>query len=491
MRSSVIPPPLKSPDFKQRLKVTVGGRKAGSVEIPPAIVPNVEAEIYLPERSDGELEVRLYARREQAPGLFAGFRYSFESEADQGGVVVRSNRAYWKGGGEEHWSSGVVDGVVICEPRDLEILQPPGHVDHTKISGCFWITPNFALKPFKTLLQSYTGEVTIKGNEPRTFDVDGHLLKFEHWYKYQRSSGNDTLVFFEPVAEFEVETEADINALLLDLDDVLLLASFGTRQRTICHGWTAETPRGFVRQYRRKYGFPQPKPDHTFNHFLVFDEMFDRFMAITWAQFRQHSQKDLVRQALWRITSDVEQTGETIFLVLFSAVENMLEVFSRESPIGKSIVDRPTWKALKADLDRVIGGAVLGRSQYEQLFQKVRELNRKTLATAFDEFAIFKRLRLEGLWPFVGDGHGITLTAIRNRLIHGYQVSPDDHRSLLIARLHLQWTAEQMMLRILGWPVEESVVSPQVIENRFPDVDWQRERETLTAAWSNRSNLVG
>ncbi len=51
------------------------------------------------------------------------------------------------------------------------------------------------------------------------------------------------------------------------------------------------------------------------------------------------------------------------------------------------------------------------------------------------------------LWPVFGEG--LSLSRIRNKLIHG--ILSGDETFLSFARIHLKWIVERCLLAIIGW----------------------------------------
>lgn len=93
------------------------------------------------------------------------------------------------------------------------------------------------------------------------------------------------------------------------------------------------------------------------------------------------------------------------------------------------------------------------------------------------------RVGLSDLWPVTDHRNGISLAQIRNKLIHGYFIAPEFEQSLWVARVHLEWVVERLLLAVLGWdPRRLSRVTSMTLETFTPYHNWKQARQQLTAA---------
>jgi hypothetical protein len=125
----------------------------------------------------------------------------------------------------------------------------------------------------------------------------------------------------------------------------------------------------------------------------------------------------------------------------------------------------------------------LAQGKRDSIYSGLRSLNRAPVGAALRALCEQYRVDLSDLWPVTDDGNGITLAQIRNKLIHGYFIGPEFERSLWIARVHLEWIVERLLLAVLGWDGRRhSRVGFMALKIFAPYHNWKQARQELTAA---------
>lgn len=98
--------------------------------------------------------------------------------------------------------------------------------------------------------------------------------------------------------------------------------------------------------------------------------------------------------------------------------------------------------------------------------------------TSFTHYAV----DLHDLWPVFGEKEGISLSSIRNKLIHGVPLDPLKSKGLLGACLHLQWTVERLLLAVLSWPLTESRIDIGAM-GFYGEKAWRDDQQLLSRAF--------
>lgn len=204
---------------------------------------------------------------------------------------------------------------------------------------------------------------------------------------------------------------------------------------------------------------PQTLRKHDFNDTLIFDKDFPKFIISTYKRFTEAKDKDLLRQAIQRAIYSPHKMSQNVFLTLFSGVESLVLLASKEP-----ILSRKEWanfrKAVKTFIEKCphLNGEE-NKNRRKLIYEKMPELNRIAFSTAFKKLCSDYNIDLSGLWPVIDRKNGVTLSDIRNRLIHGDVLSLQEERSLVWAGLNLRWILERLILSILEWPIVDSRVS--------------------------------
>ena len=116
------------------------------------------------------------------------------------------------------------------------------------------------------------------------------------------------------------------------------------------------------------------------------------------------------------------------------------------------------------------------------VYEKTSELNRVAFGTVYKQCSSDLGgygFHDDDLWPVVGSASGVSLSEIRNRLVHGVVFTPSQQEALFKALIHLRWCVERMVLAALEWPLERSLVG-EFLRHMAPYNSWREEQRTLT-----------
>jgi len=444
--------------MKQQVLLTTIQSEDGTVE-------NVRCTFTIPVRLSDPLELRFTPTREQANLLGFPFKFSVSGQiADSEGrpvFTIHADKVFEKDNSLTHWGPDIFECSIVGEPQDLTVceLRNPPRVDTFQTTkGSFWLTPNSFLAPHKPILYGLTGATKILRHRCMHFKLlNGTKLTFDTHYRNIDHEDGDLRVP-ELVAVFELPSKERIPETLTLLDDLLLLVSFVTRQRCVCLGWDAGDSSGLTRYFRRSVRAPHVKKDHSFNEALIEPEDFKKFIRCTYRRFAASPQQDLLRQALQGLIFDGDSILEDSFIRLYSAVETLVLLFRRKCALEEVLlVNR--WMELKKELRKFLKSRNLSPNERKLMYEKLPELNRVSFTTALGKLLSKYSVELSDLWPLASAGpNTISLSDIRNRLVHGDRINREERNAMVIALAHLRWTAERLALATLGWPIERSRV---------------------------------
>ena len=170
--------------------------------------------------------------------------------------------------------------------------------------------------------------------------------------------------------------------------------------------------------------------------------------------------------------------GEVV--ALYTAIEILVLQFRRTAGL-EFIVGSDEFQSIRKELKRGIDAlTILDENKKFLMKQKLSELNRVSLGTAFEAFCKHYSVQLTDLWPVVKRDSGVSLSDVRNMLVHGEHFGPDQYEALSFAQFHLRWTVERMILSVLTWPIDKSTVSPQFLGSWIPYKEWKTKQSSLS-----------
>jgi len=191
--------------------------------------------------------------------------------------------------------------------------------------------------------------------------------------------------------------------------------------------------------------------------------------------------------AIYRSIDWRERTLENAFISAFSAIENIILYFRKSNNLV-NVLDMEQWKIFKKDIEIYIKEELIEKIKLTEkerrnlIYEKVGELNRISISAVFNKMCAFYSIDLHDLWPLIETNGGISLSNIRNKIVHGDTFSHIESHALMAAYEHLRWTLERLILSILGWPIEKSRVSGEFLSSHMAMAKgWEKDRKILSS----------
>jgi len=481
-----------------RLQVTVRSGKL--------LVKNVPCRIYLPGKITDPISLEFHLDEKKGSSLLGLFDGAIQGKLkDTSGDVrsqIHATKVYFSNKKKQMWGDGseiTMTGI----PRDLTITtllkKGKNHNREHPITGSFWITPSEMLSPDQNIHLSYTGEVNVETLERKQFTLPNDIsLSFNKHFRHVTDDYNDLITFSELVAEYEITgTAKNHDRIILDsltyLDDFLLLVSFAARQPCICLGWEQSNAIKWTKHYRRDRIVPPIVEAANQNQALIDVSRFEDFFPPAYRHFMDFEPREFLRRALGNL---VFQYGRNIsegsFLTLYSAFETLILWFRGKSNLEKILPDSE-WSQFQKNFKKWIKAdpSFSQSSERRKLFyENLRGMNRISLSTAFAKFCSDFSIYTQDLWPAFENEGGPSLSRIRNKLIHGVPLDPQQIKFLIPAYVHLRTLVERSILAILQWPIEESSVYTGATDE-YGGRSWKEARESLKQAFIDFPELSG
>jgi hypothetical protein len=266
----------------------------------------------------------------------------------------------------------------------------------------------------------------------------------------------------------------------------LLLVSFAARYRVVCIGIDAYTEAGdhFV-FYRKKITVPD-EAEEDFNDAVIDPSDFKKFISKAYRRYiatGDDGPHELLRHALHLVMPRSHRTAESEFTTLYAALETLVLWHPRAIGLEFIIENDKDWSQLRDDLGEFLKQHPMLKDDKEKrklIRAKLGELRRVPFTVAFERFCGDFGVDVADLWPVVGKVSEMSLSEIRNHTVHGSTLKWSQWLALIVAREHLRWTVERMLLAIFGWPVEESKVRPAwLAKNRTAMIDLEASRRAM------------
>jgi hypothetical protein len=223
-----------------------------------------------------------------------------------------------------------------------------------------------------------------------------------------------------------------------DIEALLILASFASRERSMLRHWSTEDIDGLMRRY---WTFNIPK-----------------------CRRRPRGIEPLVPR-------DPDQCGKFLTSALKVYIEaNHTEML--DAAIYALLLDE---LALEVKIVRLVSGI---QSALIFALQEPRTPRSPQIKALYDKFLEKYTPDFNDLWPLVGASKGESLSRIRNAAVHGGVFAERDWTALSYAAENLHWLLERIILISLGWDIQNSAVSPAGLRF-YHAYQWQSEQRSL------------
>lgn len=250
----------------------------------------------------------------------------------------------------------------------------------------------------------------------------------------------------------------DYLAKIDKLNDVTSLAH---GKKVLCTTWNFNSPEQNVTYHRCDYiKQPDIKLEH---HYMIVPKIFmEEFLQKAYDAYVSSPYHENLRLAINILTLE-KSFLEQSYLSLFQAYESFLLTFKKINNI-EEILPRENFSRVRAAIQKGIDEkSVPNKDDRKKMKSKIGELNRPSLNDISMEFHKEFKTNDSDLWPIFKDGNGVTLSELRNIIIHGEILPPSIMSNIFTAKEHLRLHLFRLIFSILKWDIDKTNVSQQKI----------------------------
>jgi len=452
----------------------------------------VPCKIYLPARVNDRPRMEFRPEREQYARITGFHDVSFRAEvtgfSNETEAIIEAPIVYLQEKRTKHWGSDFSESTFSGEPQHLcvkRFLRKSSEPQKTNV--VFWISPNNMLSPQIAQTTSYLGTVERERIHQHQFTISNNItLTFDRHFRSGREQNGDLRQWSYLVACADIDSLAsDVECLkremLPEIDDFLLIASLGSRTRTACIGWNANDHEVSATYYRGEYTFPSGQTELSFDQGLVQPWDFHDFLECAYSNYMKLPDKRSIRGAIYSVVPGRKRVLEESFISKFAGLETIILDYRKREGFEK-ILSAEKWNHLQKYLKNSIkkfDNPELSEQEISLLYEKLQEINRISLRTAFEEFCKKNNIFLEDLWPVFSQNNSIGLVDIRNRIVHGEPLPEELLGALSTANESLRFAIERILASMLGWPIERTEVAPDYISVQWAEFPVLKDQQNL------------
>lgn len=389
----------------------------------------------------------------------------FMNFGDTAPIEVHISRFAWHTRSQRHFSQkdsetalwGIAFEMTVCR-------QFQGVAEDRTRSLTISLSPNRHIAPTQFLTphidgQRILGRVTKYGFRLSS-DVILELDKHYNWseggnrsHPYLVAEPKGDLARFNGVHSHE------------ELDDAIILLSLLTANRTQISRvseWVGLTQ---TERFCPRFGFPEEPDSGPFDRGLVKLQHLEECFSIAWLRWTETTKRQYLRAAIFAFLPGSSQVVTLSFLRMFAAIEGLLKAFSL--PISEA-ASSATQNAVSEDL-RLLREELVAKNialeRIQSLKTAIDHFRRPSMRDKFKQLCESWQVPTDDLWPMFESKLG--LYEIRNRLIHGGEVSEEFEDALRIANQHLMFILLRIVCRVLGLSLERTYIGYQLSDQRL------------------------
>lgn len=372
----------------------------------------------------------------------------FMNLGDTAPINVHISRFAWRSRSRSHFSQENSETTLWGIPFQMTVCrQFEGEAEDGARRLTISLSPNRHIAPTKFLTPYIDGQRILGSVRKYGFRLSDEVtLEVDQQYCWSEC-GNRSHPYLvaEPkgdLARFDGARSHE------ELDDAITLLSLLTANRTQISRvseWVGHTQ---TEAFFPRFGFPEDPGGGPFDRGLVKLQYLQEYFNSAWLTWTETTQKQYLRAAVFAFLPGSPQVVTLSFLRMFAAVEGLLKAFG---PPLDGAANSTTQNALANDLrllreDLVAKNIVL--EQMESVDTAIKIFSRPSMREKFNQLCKFWQIPTDDLWPMFESKSG--LYEIRNRLIHGGEVSEEFEDTLWVANQHLMFVLLRIVCRVLG-----------------------------------------
>ncbi|MDM2907505.1 hypothetical protein [Citrobacter sp. Cpo015] len=289
--------------------------------------------------------------------------------------------------------------------------------------------------------------------------------------------------------ESEYDVEKINSELFNKIDSLCDIISLAHGEKVICTSWLYQSPEKRIFFHRKNYK-EQPNISTESNKRIIEKRMIKDFLQRTYDNYISSPYYDSLRLAINSLTIDrifVEQQ----YLSLFQAYESLVLNFKKQQCL-ENIIKAEDFSKLRKKIEKQINkDDIPDKEARSRMKAKLAELNRPSLEDITKLLLEETEISNKDLWPLFKDGKGISLSELRNIIIHGEILPPHCIIDLHIASEHLKIHLSRLVCTLLKWEINNTNISEERLQKRFNLTDksfCNTHRNSLSTACDKNLN---
>jgi len=388
---------------------------------------------------------------------------------DVGGNTIRSVHipcGYYEEGYVKSYAENWQEREIRIRPREILLKHSRGNNDG-KGEIVFSLTDNSLIRSSRISLGEKPNSFELKDFKPKvTLNFsNGDSLIFDEFLSgsYKEKESVSIIKQVIKVVQKNINEDSQNEKLKENIEHLLWFLSFVSNERTYWISWNIQVKREIAEFFRCNIRYVNA--DNGKDESFIESDYLQEFLQISLERIERTNAYSLYLPLVYFVGAK-EKTLEFKFLALFMSLVVLLNLFCKSQAETTFIKDEVEAKNFITHMKNAIEAFNFSNPKVKEfIVRKLGNLNDISIKLQFERFCDAKNVTVSDLWPLFDDKIKMPLYRIRNKLMHGENLS--DFSNLDIACEHLKWIVVRCLMADLGWYKSSGVDSKELMKNQY------------------------
>lgn len=254
--------------------------------------------------------------------------------------------------------------------------------------------------------------------------------------------------------------ELEINQAIDELNSYLQLTSLISRSFSFYHKYKLLYKNYQNCTYRGFFSYPQKDYAKGYSTIgVILPKFFHKFLEESFNKFILLNKIKNISYPIYYLTNAGKDISvESKYLLYFAGLETLLDLHKKDKKLEGCLTSSKFKKFRKHIKSCIYDYDKINETQKEYIVEKIPELNRISLSKVYDSFCSTYNIKDSDLWPVFIGSSDLSLSKIRNKLIHGATIPSNYVKYMSLATYNLRILLERCYLGLLNWDLSKSCI---------------------------------
>lgn len=352
---------------------------------------------------------------------------------------------------------------VICELNNLKIKLTNSNFNYTVPNFEVFLNNNsyINLATFENFNLNFDGSIDkISSSNTNMNMFTQNKMKLKSSYNFVNLD-TKLIRYKQLIVTSELKNEKineQIEEVLKKIDSFLQLTSLISREFAFYHKTKLYKDDFEITFYRGFFSFPKSSnlPFHHSNGIII-PPLFNNFIETTFDKFNILNNIKKISYPIYYLTNSSDDMSiESKYLLFFAGLETLLDLYKKNNNLEKCLSNSKAKKFNSYIRECIRNYEKITEDEKKVMLTKVSELNRIPISKIYELFCNEYKVKTSDLWPVFSEDNILSLSKLRNNLIHGITIPSNYIKYMLLATKNLRILLERCYLSMLEWDLAQT-----------------------------------